>query len=93
MKLDVGDVIEIGGKEATICFTANYNQENYICVAFEEEKIRYEIYKYKFEQEKLQVAKVDDKEEAKPVLKIMVEEGIDEYDIPEELARIIDNYN
>ena len=32
--IDESDVIEIGGREGTICFKTVYNDTKYICVAF-----------------------------------------------------------
>ena len=43
--IEIGDIIEIGGKQATICYKTTQNNVNYICVAFEE-KPQYDIYKY-----------------------------------------------
>ena len=47
MKLNVGETIEVGGVEGIVCFSTIYNNVNYVCVAFEEDKPRYEIYKCK----------------------------------------------
>lgn len=88
MKLNVGETIEVGGEEGIVCFSTIYNNINYVCIAFEEDKPRYEIYKCKFEEEKLLIAKVEDKDEADPVLKMFIEECIDEMGLPEELEKI-----
>ena len=87
--LNIGDIIEIRGKQAIVCFHTSYNDNNYICVFFEEEKI-YDIYKYKIENEKLKVLRPQDKEETTIVLNIFLEEAINEYGIPENLNPIID---
>ena len=87
MKLKVADIVEIGGKQATVCFETTYNSVNYICVAFEKPQLRYEIYKYKYENDKLLVAKVTRENELTPVMKIFVEEGIKEQGVPEELKK------
>ncbi len=31
--LNVGDTIQIDGRKAIVCYTATYNDENYICAA------------------------------------------------------------
>ena len=90
MKLNVGDIIEIGGQPATVCYETTYNNEKYICVAFEKEAVQYEFYNYKYEGDKLLVSKVEDPDEAMPILKIFMEEGIDEYGIPEELNKLLE---
>ena len=92
MKLEIGDIIEIRGKEATVCYETTYEGRKYICVAFTEDKVQYDIYKYKYEGKKLLVAKVEDEEELTEVLKIFVQEGIEEYGVPEEIKPIIDYY-
>lgn len=88
MKLNVGDIVEIEGKTATICYTMEHNNTHYICVAFEETKVRFEIYKYKFDQKKLLVAKVNDKLELFEALKTFTNEGISEYGLPKELEEM-----
>jgi len=87
--LNIGDIIEIRGKQAIVCFHTSYNENNYVSVFFEEEKI-YDIYKYKIENEKLMVLRPQDKEETTIVLNIFLEEAINEYGIPENLNPIID---
>ena len=87
--LQVGDVIEIGGQQASVCFHTNYNSRNYICVFFEEKK-EYAIYDYKIENDKLMVAKVEEEKEFIDVLKIFLDEAIKEYGIPKNLNPIID---
>lgn len=90
MMLNVGDTIEIAGKQATVCYTTKYNDNNYICVAFETDKIEYNVYKYKYDGDRLLVAEVTNEEEMKNVLAIFVNEGIEEYGVPEELQKILD---
>lgn len=85
MKLNVGDVIEIEEKTATICYETKHNNTDYICVAFEENEVVFDIYKYKFDQEKLLVAKVRNDLELLSVLKIFINEGLSEYGLPKEL--------
>ena len=87
--LNIGDIIEIRGKQAIVCFHTNYNDNNYVCVFFEEEKI-YDVYRYKIENEKLMVLRPQDKEETTTVLNIFLEEAINKYGIPENLNPIID---
>ena len=88
--VEVGDVIEIGGKQATVCYTTFYNDLNYMCVAFEDEQLRYDIYAYKNQDGKLMVARVTEEEELTPVLGIFLKEGLEEYGLPEELQEIFD---
>lgn len=89
MMLELGDTLEIGGRECTICYKAVYNNTNYVCVAFENQTLEYDLYKYKYDNEKLMVSKVENLNEMTEVMKLFVNEGIDEYGIPEELEHII----
>ena len=86
--LEVGDVIQIGGRNATICFITKYNNENYICVAFDGEKIEYNIYKYIFNNDKLLVSKDISQDDMKEVLRIFMEQGLDEYGIPKGFEQV-----
>lgn len=88
MILEVGDIIEIRNKQATICYTTTIDKTNYICVSFENKELEYNIYKYKFEDTKLLVAEVTDQEEIKPVLETFIKEGLKEYGLPKELEVI-----
>ena len=88
--IEVGDIIEIGGKSATVCYTTIYNNHKYMCVAFEDGQLYYDIYDYKDEDGKLLVAKVTEKEELTPVLDIFLKEGLDEYGLPEELKKLFE---
>lgn len=88
MKLNVGDVLEIEGKIATVCYTTVHNNTDYICVAFEEEEVNFDFFKYKYEDRKLLVAKVKDEVELFPVLKTFVNEGLSQYGLPEELDKL-----
>ena len=72
MMLNDGDEILIRGRKATVCYTTKYNGEDYICVAFESDKIEYDIYKYKIEGEKLLVSNELSQDEIKNVLCIFV---------------------
>ena len=86
--LNVGDTIQIGDKNATVCYTAKYNEENYICVAFETDKIEYNIYKYIYDNDNLLVSDVIPENDMREVLTLFVKEGLDEYGLPEELEEI-----
>lgn len=90
MMLNDGDEIIIRGRKATVCYNTKYNGEDYICVAFESDKIEYDIYKYKIEGEKLLVSNELSQDEIKNVLCIFVKEGLDEYGLPKEMYGIID---
>lgn len=89
MKVDIGDVIEIGGKNALVCFETTYNSENYICVAFENNDVEYDIYKWRFQNDKFQVAKVVKEDELSNVLKVFLDESVSESDSPEELKKLL----
>ncbi len=97
MKLEIGETIDIKGKIATVCYETKHNDINYICVAIEEDKVLFEIYKYKFDGEKLLVSLVTDELELFAVLKIFVQEGLEEYELPDELSdfynKIAEKYN
>ena len=88
--LEEGDVIEIGGNQATVCFKHEEDDKKYICVAFTKPSVKYELYKYKYEDKKLLVAKLTDQEEKNKLMQIFVKKGIDEVGIPEELTKIFD---
>ena len=88
--LEVGDEIQIGGRDATVCYHTIYNNAKYICIAFTGEHIQYDIYEYKNEDGKLLVAKVEDPEELNGVLQIFINEGLDEYGLPEELETVVE---
>ena len=90
--LNIGDLIEIRGKEALVCFLAEYEGDKYLCASFEEEKIRIEIYKYKFEDNKFFVSKVEDEEELKATMGIFFEQSVEEFGIPEEISKALDEY-
>lgn len=92
MKLNVGDIIEIKNEKCTICYETELNNERYICVAFERDIVYYDIYKYKFENDKLLVSQVTNEDEVKKVLDIFVEEGIDQFGLQEDLERIFKDY-
>lgn len=89
--LKVGDEIEIGGKQVIVCYTANYNNENYICVAYETDKVEYNTYKYIEQDGKLLVSDDISDEDMKKVLGLFVEEGLEEYGLPEHIQEIVDN--
>ena len=91
--VDIGDVLEIGGEEATVCFTTVYEETPYMCVAFEEPTLRYDIYKYKNEDNKLMVSKLVDDDEIETMIKIFTEEAASEYGIPEEIQKYFNNEN
>ena len=88
--IDVGDIIEIGGNQVTICYKTEYKNRKYICVAYEGEKLKYEIFEYKDDNNKLMVAKVDSPEEAAPVMEIFFKEGMKEYGVPDCFKRLFD---
>lgn len=91
--LEDGDVIEIGGKQGTVCFTAEYNNEKYICIGFVGNDLKYEVYSYKYEGEKLLVAKIEDPTELTEVMKIFINKGLDEVGLPEKFEGIFDEEN
>lgn len=88
MKVDIGDIIEIGGKQAIVCFETIFKDENYICVAFEDKSIAYDIYKWRIQNEKLQVAKVTNYDELSNVLKVFLDESLKESDSSDEIKNI-----
>ncbi len=88
--LNVGDTIEIGGRKAIVCYETKYNDANYICVAFETDKIEYDVYEYKYENDKLLVSNELSEDEMKNVLAIFVQEGLEENSDNEELNKLLD---
>lgn len=88
MKVDIGDIIEIGGKQAIVCFETIFKDENYICVAFEDKSIAYDIYKWRIQNEKLQVAKVTNYDELSNVLKVFLDESLKESDSSDEIKEL-----
>lgn len=89
MKVEVGDIIEIKGKQAIVCFETIYNNENYICVAFEENNIAYDIYKWRINNDKLQVAKVTNDQELSHVISVFLKESVEENPDKENLEVIL----
>lgn len=90
MILNIGDVIEIKNRQATVCYENTYQGARYICVFFSGENPQYSVYKYKEENNKLLVSQVEDEEELIEIMKIFIKEGVDESGIPEELDSILD---
>lgn len=88
--LSDGDVIEIGGRQGTVCFNTIYNNEKYICVGFLDNGLKYEIYSYKYEGEKLMVAKVTEEKEVMPLMQIFVDQGLDEVGMPEKFEGLFE---
>lgn len=85
-KLNEGEMLEIDNKIGTICFEDNIDGYNYICIAFEnEDKVSFEIYEYKYEEDKLLVGNVEDEEEMKEVLKTFIKNNSEEIILPKEL--------
>lgn len=83
--IEVGDVIEISGQEAMVCFLTTHNDHKYLLASFDEDKVRYEAYEYTDNDNKLLVGKVEDEEELKEVLGIFFSEGIDQYGVPDDI--------
>lgn len=90
MILNVGDVIEIHNRQATVCYENSYQGNRYVCVFFSGEKPQYNIYKYKNDNNKLLVSEVKEKTELEEITKIFVKEGVDEFGISKELDTILD---
>lgn len=87
MILKDGDELEIGGKQGIICFNAEFEGDKYICVAFEGKELSFDIYEYKYENNKLLVGKVEDPKEMEEVLKIMIKENIESIELPDEIKK------
>lgn len=80
--LDVGDVIEIGGNQVLVCFLTEYDNKKYLCASTEfEDNVKFDIYQYKDDDNKLMVAKVEDEEELKPLLTIFFKDGLNDLNI------------
>lgn len=90
MKLNIGDVIEIKNRQATVCYENIYQGTRYICVFFSGESPQYSVYKYKEEDNKLLVSQVEDEKELIEIMKIFIKEGVEESGIPKELDSILD---
>ena len=88
--LSDGDIIQISQQNATVCFNTTYNNLNYICVAFDQKPIRYEIYEYKYENERLLVGKVEDSEELRPVLQRFIVQGLNTNELSDEVLELLD---
>ena len=88
--LNVGDTIQIDGRKAIVCYTTTYNDENYICAAFDGDEIEYNVYKYVSDNDKFLVSNDVDEETMKSILGTFVNEGLEEYGMPDELNSIFD---
>ncbi len=91
MKLNDGDVIEVNGKQGIVCFNATIDGNNYICLAFENNgQIYYEICDYKYEDEKLLVARLVDPKEINIATKAFFDKGMDEVGLPDDLTQLVE---
>ena len=91
--LNVGETLEIEGREVLVCFTETYNDTNYFCSSYDEnDKVVFNIYKYKFDNDKLMVAEVTDEEELKPVVGLITSEAIDQYGLPEDFSAELEKF-
>ena len=88
--LKVGDIIQINNREGLICYEKLYANNRYICVAFGEEPTIYEIYKYKYEDNKLLVHKLEDSKELGTIMGEFTKEGVKEYGILKSLKQVSD---
>lgn len=89
MILNEGDIVEIRGRKATVCYVTKYNEKNYICVSFEEkENVSFELFEYIFENGKLLVTDDLTDIETMAILKVFIQEGMNEYGLPEKLQNI-----
>lgn len=91
--LNVSDIIEIKDKHAMVCHTATINNKNYIIVSFLGENLDFEVYDYKYENDKLLISLTKDENEVSIVMKDFLEEGISEFGLPSKLEGLFDNYN
>ncbi len=93
--LEVGDTVQIHGKEGVVCFEKLEAGERYVCVAFGEKPITYEIYKYKYENDKLLVKKIDDSDELGSIIGEFTKESVRDYGMLESLkpvSQALDKY-
>ena len=91
--INVGDYLEIEGKEVLVCFSLSHNNVNYFCSSYDEDgKVYFDIYKYKTENEKLMVAKVKDEEELKPVVQKITAEAIEEFGLPSDFEEALKKF-
>ena len=88
--LNVGDIIQINGEECTVCFEKLEAGERYICVAYGKEIIIYEIYKYKIENGKLLVHKLEDSEELGAIIGEFTKECVKDYGVLDSLKPTVD---
>lgn len=93
--LEVGDVIKVHGEEGIVCFEKLYAGDRYICLSFGEEPIIYEVYKYKYENDKLMVHKLEDSKELGIILGEFTKESVSEFGLLkslEPMANALDEY-
>ena len=88
-----GYEVEIRGRKGTVCYNTEYNNEKYICVGFTDDGLKYEIYRYKFEDDKFLVSKVDNQEELLPVMQIFLRQGLSEVGLPKAFQCLTDEEN
>lgn len=93
--LEVGDVINVHGKEGLVCFEKLYAGDRYICLSFGDNPIVYEVYKYKYVDDKLLVHKLEDSKELGILLGEFTKESVSEFGLLESLkptAEVLDKY-
>lgn len=70
MKMEIGHVIEVDGKEGTVIYTVTINEHDYILVTYEEDenKISNKIFEVKYEDNDFYVAEETNEELVAEVL-------------------------
>lgn len=79
--IEIGDEFDVKGNVGIVCFKGNYYNQDYICLAFEEEK-KFGIYKVKYEDGKYLIAEEQDDEKKSYVLsEFVTDELVENKDI------------
>lgn len=90
--IEIGDEFDVKGNIGIVCFKGHYYDQDYICIAFEEEK-KFGIYKVKYDNDKFFVAEETDKEKCSYVLAEFVTDEVFENTEKTKLTNLLINNN
>ena len=69
MKLEIGHVVEVEGKEGVVVYVTNIGDSNYVLVSYEEGNIiDYKVFEVKYEDNNLYLAEEKNKELVSDIL-------------------------
>ena len=72
--MEIGAIINIDGKNGTVCFLTKYNGKNYVNIAFD--NLEYKIYEYDLKDDQVGLALVKDAELLSKLSEIFIADGL-----------------